>query len=179
MKNIIIRKVKSEDAEQYIKLGNLVWRIAYRHIFPEEVFIDRESKEQVKIKEFDNYHYNNEKRMVYVAEENSKIVGFVLGRLDSGYPYYDEKGFADLESLYIHPDYQGYGIATTFKNMFENWAKEKGSTKYVIGVLKENHNARKVYEKWGGKLDEYTQPFVKLGIGYDEVFYTYDLEREQ
>ena len=48
MKNIIIRKVKSEDAEQYIKLGNLVWRIAYRHIFPEEVFIDRESKEDRK-----------------------------------------------------------------------------------------------------------------------------------
>lgn len=52
------------------------------------------------------------------------------------------------------------------------------TTKFVDGVLKDNHNARKVYEKWGGKLDEYTQPFVKLGVSYDEVFYTYDLTKE-
>jgi inosine/xanthosine triphosphate pyrophosphatase family protein len=45
----------------------------------------------------------------------------------------------------------------------------------VIGVLKDNHKARKVYEKWGGKLDNHEQPFVKLGVGYDEVFYTYEL----
>ena len=57
-------------------------------------------------------------------------------------------------------------------------AKSNGATKFVIGVLKDNHNAKKVYEKWGGKLDEYTQPFVKLGVGYDEVFYTYDLTKE-
>lgn len=48
----------------------------------------------------------------------------------------------------------------------------------MIGVLKENDKARKVYEKWGGKLDKYTQPFVKLGVGYDEVFYTYELKGE-
>ena len=70
------------------------------------------------------------------------------------------------------------GIGSKFKNIFVEWAKKHGATKYVIGVLKDNQNARKVYEKWGGKLDEYTQPFVKLGVGYDEVFYTYDLEKE-
>ena len=62
--------------------------------------------------------------------------------------------------------------------MFEKWAKENGATKYVIGVLRDNYKARKVYEKWGGKLDEYVQPFVKLGVEYDEVFYTYNLEKE-
>ena len=62
--------------------------------------------------------------------------------------------------------------------MFEKWAKENGATKYVIGVLRDNHKARRVYEKWGGKIDKYVQPFVKLGVDYDEVFYTYDLEKE-
>lgn len=38
MNNIIIfRKVQPTDAEQYIDLQNLVWRDAYKHIFPEEL----------------------------------------------------------------------------------------------------------------------------------------------
>ena len=46
---------------------------------------------------------------------------------------------------------------------------------YVIGVLKDNQKARRIYEKWGGKLEDFMQPFVKLGVNYDEVFYTYNI----
>ena len=177
-KNIIIRQVKKEDAEQYIKLTNIVWRDAYKHIFPEEVFIERENNIDAKIEKFPTYAYNDDTQMMYVAEHEGRIVGFVSAKLISGYSYFAEKGYADLMAMYIHPEYQGEGIASKFKNMFEKWAKENGATKYVIGVLRDNHKARRVYEKWGGKLEEYFQPFVKLGVGYDEVFYTYDLEKE-
>ena len=61
------------------------------------------------------------------------------------------------------------------KNIFENWAKETGATKYMIGVLKDNINARKVYESWGGTLSKYESDFVKLGVNYKEVFYIFDL----
>ncbi len=61
------------------------------------------------------------------------------------------------------------------KNIFEAWAIENGASKYVIGVLKDNKKARKVYESWGGKLSSYEESYVKLGIGYPEVFYTYNL----
>ena len=88
---------------------------------------------------------------------------------------FNERGFADLEAMYIYPEYQGLGIASRFKELFVNWAKSNGATKFVIGVLKDNVKARKVYEKWGGVLDDYTQPIVKLGVGYDEVFYTYNI----
>ena len=42
MKNIIIRKAKTEDADQFINLLNYVWRVTYKNIFAEEVFVDRE-----------------------------------------------------------------------------------------------------------------------------------------
>ena len=96
----------------------------------------------------------------------------------SHYEHFGKMGYADLGAIYIHPDYQGLGIGSKLKQIFIDWAKSNGATKFVIGVLKDNHNARKIYEKWGGKLDEYTQPFVKLGVEYDEVFYTYDLTKE-
>ena len=174
-KNIVIRPVKLEDAKQHVRLGLLVWRCAYKHIFPEEVFVEKENKAEDKIKNFDKGIQNDNISLSYVAEHEGKIIGFLFGRMLSHYEHFGSQGYADLEAIYIHPDYQGLGIGNKFKQIFVDWAKSNGATKFVIGVLKDNHNARKVYERWGGKLDEYTQPFVKLGVGYDEVFYTYDL----
>ena len=98
-----------------------------------------------------------------VAEDKNKIIGLVNAKLKSFNPHFAEHGFADLEALYIHPDYQHAGLGSEFKSRFIKWAKENGANKYVIGVLKENLPARKVYEKWGGKLDEFTRSFIKAG----------------
>ena len=165
-KDFTIRPVKPEDAEQYINLTNIVWRDAYKHIFPEEVFIEKENKAEDKIKNFDKSIQNDNMSLSYVAEIEGKIVGFVFGRMISLYQYFGEKGYADLEAIYIHPDQQGLGIGNKLKQIFIDWAKSNGGTKFVIGVLKENHKARKVYEKWGGKLDEYTQNTQHIGKPY-------------
>ena len=98
----------------------------------------------------------------------------MCGSITSSYEYFSYE-YADLIALYIDPKFQGNGIGTSFRKIFEKWAKENGDSKYVIGVLKDNLKARKVYESWGGKLSEHEQDFVKLDIGYPEVFYLYDL----
>ena len=54
-------------------------------------------------------------------------------------------------------------------------AKEKNADKYVIGVLKDNTKARKVYEAWGGTLVDYEHDFVVMNVGYPEAFYTYEI----
>lgn len=176
MEEIIIRKVESKDAVGLVTLNNLVWRIAYKDIFPEEVFAERDEYAAKKIQNFDQIYYNGDDEICYVAETDGKIVGFVLGRIISDYDYFKNLGYADLQAVYILPEYQGRGVSSKFKNLFVNWAREHGATKFVIGVLKDNNKARKVYEKWGGKLDPHTEPFVKLGVGYEEVFYTYKLD---
>ena len=70
-----IRKVKPDDARDWFVFGFKIWRDAYKNIFPEEVFVDRESKLEEKIKDFDNKMQNNEKSIAYVATYNGKIVG--------------------------------------------------------------------------------------------------------
>lgn len=179
MADIKIRKVRPEDARQYVELVNYVWRDAYNHIFPEDVFVRRENKTEEKIENFDKKWYNDDTQVVYVAEDNGKIVGVMCGRLISAYSHFADKNFADLEQLYILPNYQGQGIANKLKNIFIDWAQNHNAKKYVIGVLKDNLKARKVYEKWGGKLSEYTSPFKVAGFESDEVFYTYEIEPEK
>lgn len=50
------------------------------------------------------------------------------------------------------------------------WTKQHGASQFVVGVFKNNHKARKVYEKWGGKLDTYTEPYVKLAKVTNKFF---------
>lgn len=175
MKDFVIRKAETKDAKQYVELNNLVWRDAYKHIFPEEVFLDRESRAKHKIENFDSIYYNNHEGIAYVAEDDGRVVAIMLGRILSDYEYFRNQGYADLQALYVHPDFQGNGLAGKMKNIFIDWAKENGAEKFVIGVLKDNKKARTVYEKWGGKLEDFSQPFVMCDKGYEEVFYTYEI----
>ena len=174
---LIIRKVKPEDARGWIELINKVWRDAYSHIFPEEVFIEKENKIEERVKTFSDKIQNNDKNIAYVAEYDGKIIGVMCGSINSKYEYFNSD-YADLNALYIDPKYQGLGIGNIFKNKFEQWAIDNGATQYVIGVLRDNYKARKVYESWGGKLSEHKHDFIKLEVAYPEVFYTYNLQKE-
>jgi len=173
---IKIRKVEEKDAQKWFEFINKVWRDAYKDIFPEEVFIDKEKNIEDKVKNFNNKIYNNNEKIALVAEYKNQIIGLMYGVINSNYEYFTSE-YADLVALYIDPSFQGKGIGTSLKKEFEKWAKDNGASKYVIGVLKYNKKARTVYETWGGKLsaDEQDFCFEKLGITYKEVFYTYTL----
>ena len=108
-----IRKVKSEDARQWHILVNKVWRYAYGHIFPEEVFIERENKLEERVKDFDNKIYNDNKNIAYVAEYDGKIIGIMCGSINSSYEYFNSE-YADLIGLYIDPKFHGCGIGRCF-----------------------------------------------------------------
>ena len=43
--DIKIRKVNQTDATKWFKFVNKVWRSAYKSIFPEEVFLEKEKKQ--------------------------------------------------------------------------------------------------------------------------------------
>ena len=172
-KDIIIRKVKPEDAVMWTDLGNKVWRIAYKDIFPEEVFIANEARKPKRIESFSRFIKNDDGNIAYVAEYEGKVIALMNGKIKSEYEHFED--CADLEALYIDSEFQGKGIGTKLKDIFFNWAKENGATKVVIGVLKDNNKARKVYEAWGGNLSSFENDFVRLGVPYPEVFYTYDI----
>ena len=96
----------------------------------------------------------------------------------SKYEHFSKEGYAELECLYIYPEYQHKGLGKKFFDIFVDEIERKDIEKFVIGVLQDNKQAHSAYEKWGGKLDLYSQPFIKEGKEYKEVFYTFDLMRE-
>ena len=116
--NIKIRKLEASDAEQYVKLHNLVWQHTYKDIFPNKVFEERESRTQARINGFADWLNDNPQQIGYVAEVDGVMVGFMNATIISNYEHFKECGYAELMGLYIHPDYQRMGIGSTFKKIF-------------------------------------------------------------
>ena len=167
------RPVKNEDAFEWYTLLDEVWHDAYGHIFPQEVFDGRDYAREERANGFED-KYVGERKIAYVAECDGKIVGLMFGTLDTDYECF-KNGYADLTALYVYPEYQGKGIGTALRDIFTEWAKSKNTDKYIIGVLKDNSKARKVYESWGGKLSEYEYDYVVMNVPYPVVFYTLDI----
>ena len=175
--DVIIRKGKLEDARQYISLQDSVFRFAHKDVFPPEVFHEREMDKQKRIEEFSKDIYNDKKRMTYVAEDQDaeELIGLISGDLISNNDYYKQLGYAELTDIYIKLTYQRFKFGTKLKNIFVDWLKQNGATKFVIKVLEDNTRARRVFEKWGGVLDEHSESIVVLDVEFKEVFYIFDL----
>ncbi len=170
--DIKYRQVRKEDGYAWYTLLDEVWRDAYSHILPVEVFDARDYARKDRANGFTQEKFVGERKIGYVAEHEGKIIGLMFGTLDSDYEFFKNE-YADLVALYVYPEYQGKGIGTALRDIFIEWAKEKNADRFVIGVLKDNAKARKVYEAWGGTLSEHEHEFVQMGVGYPEVFYTY------
>ena len=168
------RPVQKEDAYEWYTLLDEVWRDAYGHIFPKEVFDGRDYAREERVNGFTEDKYVGERKIAYVAECDGKIVGLIFGTLDTDYEYFKNE-YADLTALYVYPEYQGKGIGTALRDIFTEWAKTKKANKYIIGVLKDNIKARKVYESWGGELSEYEYNYVVMNVAYPIVFYIMEI----
>ena len=93
-----IRKVKPEDAKNWFILINKVWRDAYHHIFPKEVFIEKDNQVDEKVKTFSDNIKNDNKNIAYVAEYNNEIIGIMCGSINSSYEHFNSD-YADLIAL--------------------------------------------------------------------------------
>lgn len=170
----IIRKYKNGDGEQIVPLINRTWRKAYAHIFPVEVFDERDKTTKERIAGYDD-GLKERDGVAYVAETNGGIVGVMVYNLKADVQEFAEKGYAQLAVLYIDEKIQRQGIGKALFNTFVENLKQAEVQKFCIGVLKDNHNGRKAYEKWGGELTSVEIDFVKLDKPYKEVFYEYDV----
>ena len=73
--DINYRKIRKEDGYEWYTLLSKVWRSAYGHIFPEEVFDEREKNIEAKAGGFTEEKFSGDRKIAYVAECDGKIAG--------------------------------------------------------------------------------------------------------
>ena len=88
---------------------------------------------------------------IYVAEENSEVVGFVTVLAREQFTELDDPpgNYALITDLVVLEAYHGHGIGRRLLERAEDYAKRAGATELRIGVLANNSVARRLYLEVG------------------------------
>jgi ribosomal protein S18 acetylase RimI-like enzyme len=94
--------------------------------------------------------------IIFVAELEGKIIAYLAGTLIGKINYRLEKCFAEIDNMFVLPDYRGQGVGSALIEQFYNWSKEQGVEKILTEINQENPTAQEFY----GKNDFQPHSFV-------------------
>ncbi len=90
----------------------------------------------------------NDKSIFYVVEDESKIVGFLLGYIEN-YPVRTINPIAELENIFVIESYRNKGIGTELMQKFKEDAKKHGVKRLKVHLYAANEEAKNFYRKHG------------------------------
>jgi ribosomal protein S18 acetylase RimI-like enzyme len=90
---------------------------------------------------------------VFIAENNSEIVGFALVRLKRLPPYQGGELIAELSDIYLLEKFRHQGIASNLCNMVISWAHENDARSVEAQVLVSNDASRRMFLALGFKTE--------------------------
>lgn len=150
--NITLRRWVKEDFQTVRNILLVTWKNTYSFI-PEKDIITH----------LDNFYSKPKLHDLY---DNPAIIGILasLGTEPVGWMKLFEDKLTNrfyVSSLYVLPDYQGFGIGKKLFIEAEKIAEKFKHDRVWLGVMKENKNALKWYHKLGFRFIE-EEPF-KMG----------------
>ena len=153
-KVINIRKVKVDDANTLAFIQTESWKSAFNRILSKE--------------DLDRYTDVNRAITLYSKLLNENIGnGFILTIDENPHciAYWDKtrndemEGYSEIICIHSLCDNWGKGYGTEMMNHILSDIKNSGFNKVMLWVFKENHRARKFYEKHGFVLTEKSKNF--------------------
>lgn len=167
MKNIIIRKMKIEDAETVTDVLINSWKTAYRGIISDEYLnnMDKDTLLERRRKQYRDY---------IVAVSDSQIVGYCWYVNNNSFTNDLSEIDSEVVALYVKPELIRHGLGRKMLLYAIDDLKKQDRKNMVIWCLKDNIPARKFYENMGGII----MGEHKTHIGnqdYDEVGFRFSL----
>jgi ribosomal protein S18 acetylase RimI-like enzyme len=91
--------------------------------------------------------------IMYVAEGEGRVVGFILARIKRLPPYMGGVMVGELSDMWIEEEYRRLGIGKQLSVLCLDWLKEQKVHSVEIQVLVGNDASWKLYENFGFVLD--------------------------
>ena len=129
-----------DDAQTIIELRKQIWGTTYRGFYPDSMIDD-----------FD-YAWHLEKELQRIRHPEYRVYRLVKDDRNIGYLSMRKTDVVMLQSLYVLEEYQHQGIGRTAFEFVRQYCRENSADAFVCHCLPENWNARKFYEKMGGKV---------------------------
>ena len=172
--NVVYRQAEARDVAEVAAVHMLSKQAAYKDILAPD-YLDSLSLEQhCKSWEEKFPKLANAQKYLAVAELDKKIIGFASTgpARDEGLPYGGE-----LYTLYLHPDYYGYGVGRFLMQMCGDYLVQSGTQGIYLWVFEGNQPGRVFYEKMGGVcvpgktkiIDIGSQSLVEVLYGWQDL----------
>lgn len=143
MEKVIIRKATINDLNSIQELNNSLFDLELNN------FDDTLKQGWPFEKEGQDYFEDMIKNeIVFVAEVEEKIVGYLAGSICEQISYITET-FAELDNMCINEEYRRFGIGTLLINEFKKYCKEKNIQNIKVTASAKNSRAIRFYMKNG------------------------------
>jgi ribosomal protein S18 acetylase RimI-like enzyme len=167
--SIIVRNMNVDDAKEVARIHTDSWKETYKGIVPQD-FLD--SLDVNKRAENWARGIQEEPSLIrLVAIFQNEVVGFVCGLNNRDNNNSSIQG--ELWAIYVDPRKCNRGIGKNLFSEFISKIKERNIHTIAVWVLEDNQNARKFYEKMGGKLAPYQKEIQIGGKSLVEKCYEY------
>ena len=137
-----VRNAKEEDATTISEIAKVTFPLACP---PEssKVELERFAQDHLNTSKFIEI-INDSNRVLWVAEEDSRILGFCLLHLLS-------ESKIELSKIYLLPECHGKGVASLLMEKALRYAKNVGAKVVTLSVFHGNNRAISFYKKYGFK----------------------------
>ena len=143
MEKVIIRKAGLEDLTSIQKLNDNLFDLEFNN------FDNTLKREWALEKEGQEYFEDMIKKgIVFVAQIENKIVGYLAGSICEPISYITES-FAELDNMCIDNEYRRFGIGTLLISSFKEYCKEKKIPNIKVTASAKNSRAIQFYIKNG------------------------------
>ena len=142
---MIIRKAKLKDVEA---ISVFVVKLFKAHAAWDRFFTPSKDVDKV-YREFIKRCIYSKNRYLLVAEENDKVVGFVLGELAGRPPTSKVRKIGFISDVYVEESFRRRGIGKQLLSELCKWFKSKNLQYIELAVHVKNTVGQKAWEKCG------------------------------
>ncbi len=139
-----IRKATSKDLDALVRLSDRLM-LDHKKRFSYQLAKDFHAP---KVKYFKSL-ITKRNAVFFVAEEDSQMVGFVLGKEKTDPPVYAQTRIGYAGDFYVLPAYRNKAIGRKLFAALKDWFKKKKYKKIEIAFDSKNIKAKKLYRNLG------------------------------
>lgn len=145
MAEVEIRKAKIEDLENIQKIGQLHFVEAKKE---SDSLYDIEWPFSEKGSEYYKKAIVDQDKNCFIAEIDGDIIGFLNASSRTDMKYGEIK-IAELDEIFVKPEYRSKGIGSKLVHEFLKWIKEIGAKRMMVQTFAASDKAINFYKKFG------------------------------
>lgn len=166
--DVVIRRPIPGEAEALARLHIRCWREAYAGIVPAALLASADLPSRIAAWQ---RHIGDPNRIVVAGFDGAEPAGLILAGANEDEALAGADGH--VAALYVAASHQRLGLGRRLMGAAARAWLERGGTSITLGVLAENHNARRFYESLGGRLAR-TGTYAWEGHELPDAIYVFD-----